>query len=165
PGWAACAALAVALWLVAAQRRAGRAWDALVIECSAIVFLAAYAITGFASPHSDFLAHYGGPLSSLWLAATAWGSLAIGHPFTLGIARTQTPPSVWRTALFRRVNRVITTVWAAAFTACGIGTALLRHYQPDADTARTALIAASFVLPVLFTLRFPQAARARWAAE
>lgn len=114
--WAALTGLLLALALVVTQRRAYRGWDALVIEASAVVFLAGYTCAAFAAPDSTAVAHYGPPLSSLWLAATAWGSLALGRPFTLGIARTQTPEHVWKSPLFLRVNRVITAVWAAAFT-------------------------------------------------
>jgi hypothetical protein len=163
--WAASVALALAAWLIVVQRRTGHGWDALVIECSAVAFLAAYTAAAFAAPDSDFLAHYGGALSALWLAVTAWGSHALGRPFTLGIARTHAPEQVWRSALFLRINRVISAVWAAAFTVCGVGTVLLRHYRPDAGTARTLLTIGAFVLPMMFTARFPDAARARWAAR
>ncbi|MEU1424172.1 MULTISPECIES: hypothetical protein [unclassified Kitasatospora] len=162
--WAALTGLLLALALVVTQRRAGRGWDALVIEASAVVFLAGYTCAAFAAPDSTAVAHYGPPLSSLWLAATAWGSLALGRPFTLGIARTQTPEHVWKSPLFLRVNRVITAVWAAAFTLAGLGGALLRHYRPDAGDARTLLTVATFVLPLLFTVRYPTLARARHAA-
>ncbi|MFI9329412.1 hypothetical protein ACIGZJ_17930 [Kitasatospora sp. NPDC052868] len=163
--WAALTGLLLAVALVATQRRAGRAWDAQVIEASAVLFLAGYTAAAFAAPHSSTVAHYGPPLSSLWLAATAWGSLALGRPFTLGIARTQAPEHLWNSPLFLRINRVITTVWATAFTLSGIGGALLRHYEPDAGDARTLLTVAAFALPVLFTVRYPPIARARHAAS
>ncbi|WP_406193388.1 hypothetical protein OH807_02675 [Kitasatospora sp. NBC_01560] len=162
--WAALTGLVLAVVLVVAQRRAGRGWDAQVIEAGAVLFLAAYTCAAFAAPHSAFLAHYGPPLSSLWLAATAWGSLVLGRPFTLGIARTQAPEHLWQSPLFLRINRVITTVWAAAFTLSGVGGVLLRHYRPEAGAARTLLTVATFALPLVFTARYPAFARARHAA-
>jgi hypothetical protein len=45
----------------------------------------------------------------------ALGSLALGRPFTMQIAREQVPPELWNTEVFLRVNRAITAVWAAAF--------------------------------------------------
>ncbi|MCX5214833.1 hypothetical protein OG689_37200 [Kitasatospora sp. NBC_00240] len=162
--WAALTGLLLALALVAIQRRSGRGWDAQVIEASAVLFLAAYTAAAFAAPDSTAVTHYGPPLSSLWLAATAWGSLVLGHPFTLGIARTQTPEHLWNSPLFLQINRVITTVWAAAFTLSGLGGALLRHYRPDAGDARTLLTVATFAVPLLFTIRYPTLARARHAA-
>ncbi|GAA1118153.1 hypothetical protein GCM10009663_67700 [Kitasatospora arboriphila] len=144
-------------------RRAGLGWDALVIEGSAVLFFAASTAAAAAAPDSALVTEYGQPLSSLWLAATAWGSLAVGRPFTLGIARSQVPEHLWRSPLFLRVNRHITAVWAAAFTLSGAGGALLRHYRPEAGTARTVLTVASFVLPIVFTVRYPEIARARRA--
>ncbi|MFI1368973.1 hypothetical protein [Streptomyces griseochromogenes] len=162
--WAVLTGLVLAVGLVAVQRRAGRGWDAQVIECSAALFFAVYAAAAFAAPGSAAVAHYGSPLSSVWLAATAWGSLALGRPFTLGIARTQVPEHVWNSPLFVRVNRVITAVWAVAFTVGGAGGALLRHYRPDDGTARTLLTVAAFVVPVLFTVRYPETVRGRHTA-
>ncbi|MGC4948846.1 hypothetical protein ACLQ2N_21925 [Streptomyces sp. DT224] len=163
-GWAATIALALAAGLIVGRRRAGSAWGALAIECSALVFLAGYTAVAFTAPDSATVAHYGGPASSLWLAVTAWASLALRRPFTLGIARAQVPEQHWNSPLFRHVNRVITAVWALAFTASGAGSALLHHYRPEADTARTLLTVAAFALPALFTARYPDLARARHTA-
>ncbi|MGW1889192.1 hypothetical protein ACWCP6_02895 [Streptomyces sp. NPDC002004] len=159
--YAVLAGLATALVLISAARRGGRGWDAIVIECSAAVFLAAYAVAVFAAPHQTLVQDYGSAASSLWLALTAWVSLAVGRPFTLGIARTTVPEEHWNSPLFIRVNNVITAVWAAAFTLSGAANALLHHYAPDNGTARTLVAVAGFVLPVLFTVRYPEAARAR----
>ncbi|MFJ3789515.1 hypothetical protein [Kitasatospora sp. NPDC090091] len=162
--WAALTGLVLAVGLVVVQRRAGRGWDAQVIEVSAVVYLAGFTAAAVLAPHSAAVAHYGSALSSLWLAATAWGSLAVGRPFTLGIARTQVPEQLWRSPLFLQVNRTITAVWAVAFTLSGAGAALLRHYRPDDSSARTLLTIAAFVLPVMFTMRYPEIARTRHAA-
>ncbi|SFU96601.1 hypothetical protein SAMN02799631_03467 [Methylobacterium sp. 174MFSha1.1] len=42
-------------------------------------------------------------------------SLAAGRPFTVQYARETTPPEVWSTPEFGRVNRAVTLAWAAAF--------------------------------------------------
>jgi hypothetical protein len=42
-------------------------------------------------------------------------SIVIGQPFTLQYAREQVPRTLWDHPTFRRVNLVITAVWAAAF--------------------------------------------------
>lgn len=159
--YAVLTGLVLAVALLVAQRRAGRGWDAQVIECSAALFFAAYTAAAFAAPHAVLVTGYGSALSSAWLAVTAWGSLALGRPFTLGIARLSVPEEFWTSPLFLRVNRVITTVWAAAFTATAAGSALLRHYAPHDGTARTLLTVAGFLLPVVFTVRYPAIARAR----
>ncbi|MFD0531280.1 hypothetical protein ACFQ1I_39355 [Kitasatospora arboriphila] len=49
-----------------------------MIEGSAVLFFAASTAAAAAAPDSALVTEYGQPLSSLWLAATAWGSLAVG---------------------------------------------------------------------------------------
>ncbi|MER8041522.1 hypothetical protein [Streptomyces sp. NPDC094032] len=155
--------LAVAVTL--RQRRAGRAWDALVIEASAAVYFAGCAVAAFAAPDSAFVTHYASAGASLWLAAVAWGSLAVGRPFTLGIARTSVPAELWDNPLFRRVNVVITRVWAAAFTVGGVGAVWLRHARPEDGAARTVLTVVCFLVPIVFTVRYPAVARARYLRD
>ncbi|WP_369235058.1 hypothetical protein AB5J56_24765 [Streptomyces sp. R21] len=159
--YALLAGLVAAVALIAYQRGQGRAWDAQVVEISAALFFAVATTVAFAASGSAFVEHYASAGSSLWLALTAWGSLAIGRPFTLGIARTTVPAEFWNNPLFLRVNKVITAVWAASFTITGVGSALLHHYQPDNGGARTALTIAGIVIPILFTVRYPAIARAR----
>jgi hypothetical protein len=156
--------LAVAVALIGYQRAGGRAWDAQVVEISAALFFAVATAVACAAPGSAFVEDYASAGSSLWLAVTAWGSLAIGKPFTLGIARTSVPAEHWNTPLFLSVNKAITAVWAASFTVTGAGSALLHHYQPDNSAARTALTIVGIALPILFTVRYPDIARARFIA-
>lgn len=49
------------------------------------------------------------------LLAIVLVSLAIGQPFTLQYAREQVPKAFWAAPRFLRANRMITSVWAAAF--------------------------------------------------
>ncbi|MCZ9348021.1 hypothetical protein NGM37_61180, partial [Streptomyces sp. TRM76130] len=86
--------LGVALVIVCIDRMTGKAWDEMVIECSALVFFAIITGISYASPDSSLI-EYGPSLVDAWLALTAWGSLVIGRPFTLGIARRLAPPHVW----------------------------------------------------------------------
>ncbi|MBO1334679.1 hypothetical protein [Streptomyces sp. VRA16 Mangrove soil] len=161
--YALLAGFALAVVLAAGQRRAGRAWDALVIEVSAGAYFAVATAAAFAAPGSDTVAHYASAGASLWLALVAWGSIVIGRPFTLGIAKTQVPEELWGNPVFKRVNVVISAVWAASFTVSGIGTAWLRHARPEDGTARTVLTVVCLVLPILFTVRYPEIARSRAA--
>jgi hypothetical protein len=106
---------------------------------------------------------YTGALSTGWLAATAWATLAVKRPFTLGIARRQVPAEIWDNPVFLRINVVITSAWAVAFTvtsgilaavsAAGLGQAVSIPVQ-----------VAGFALPALFTARYPDRVRARAAA-
>lgn len=155
-------ALAVLLTAVALARGADLAM--LVIEIGTAVYFAGLGVAALATS-ADGVETYGAPLSSLWLAATAWGSLAAGRPFTLGIARRSVPREHWDAPLFLRVNRVITAVWAAAFTVHGLGALALRHWLGDDGTAQTALAIASIAVPALFTVRYPAHARGRHQAH
>ncbi|WP_431043095.1 hypothetical protein ACQUSR_15180 [Streptomyces sp. P1-3] len=158
--YGAVTGLVLAGALLAADRRAGRAWDGMVIEVSGVGFFAVLGVMAFAAPDSP-LKDYAPAMSLAWLAATAWISLAIRKPFTLGIARRAAPPEAWGLPLFYRINAVITAVWAAAFTLNAAALAVLLHQAPHATAAVIAVKVAGFVLPALFTARYPAIARAR----
>ena len=67
----------------------------------------------------DWLDLYSNPISSGVLGLVALGSLAF-VPFTEQYARESTPPEVWHKPAFRRINRVLTLVWALAFLATAV---------------------------------------------
>jgi hypothetical protein len=161
---AAMVALAVALWLLRAQRGAGRSWDAMVIEVSASVFFAAIALFAWAAPESP-LRVYASALAVGWLALTAWVSLIAGRPFTLGIARQVTSRDVQETPLFRHINTVVTTVWAIGFTLTAAAVALVLQAAPEAMVAVIAVKIVGFAGPAIFTRWYPAAARARQASN
>lgn len=159
--WAALAALAVGAVLFRKQRRAGAEADALILEISTIAFFAALTALAFTAPRTP-LPHYTGALSFAWLALTAWCSLAVRHPFTLGIARQGTPREMWERPQFMRVNVIITAVWATAFTLTG--TAVVACALTGAGTtAAIACEAAGFIIPAIFTAQYPKIVQARYA--
>lgn len=152
--------LIVAGGLLLLERRSGRAWDTMIIEVSAIGFFAALTAFAFAFPDSP-IRPYAGAMSLGWLAVTAWGSLVLGKPFTLGIARTMTPPEIWDNPIFKRTNVIITAVWAGGFTFGAVAGAVLLAYAPHATAALIAIKVAGFVVPAVFTVRYPKIVRAR----
>ncbi|AEW97106.1 MULTISPECIES: hypothetical protein [Streptomycetaceae] len=157
--WGALAGLVLTAWGLVTARRAGRGWDALLIEtCSAGYFAVVLAIA-LADPHS-VLRPWTQSASSGWLALIAWGSLAVRRPFTLGIARASVPAALWDNPLFRRVNVVISAVWAVAFTCSALALAALQ-LSGAPGIAPTLVTIAAFVLPAVFTVRYPDAVRAR----
>ena len=158
--WSGLTGLVLSAALLLNARREGRKADALIIEWSALAFFALLTATAFAFPASP-LKTYTGALTDAWLALTAWGSLAIGKPFTLGIARTMTPPELWGNPVFKRVNVVITLVWAASFTVTGLAGVALLHFAPHATAALITLKVLGFAVPVAFTVRYPRIVRAR----
>ncbi|WAL67505.1 hypothetical protein ORV05_06910 [Amycolatopsis cynarae] len=138
--------------------------DAMVIELSAALFFAALSVVAFAAPDSPVRDEVV-TLSSAWLGLTAWGSLVLGRPFTLGIARQMTDCSLWDNPVFRRTNVVITAVWATAFTLEALALGFLLAFAPHATAAVVTLKIASFAVPVLFTVRYPRIVRARYASR
>ncbi|HNY66557.1 MAG TPA: hypothetical protein PKM41_14065 [Deltaproteobacteria bacterium] len=49
------------------------------------------------------------------LAALSLGSILIGRPWTVIVARRHTPPEVWSTGLFLETNMIITGAWVLLF--------------------------------------------------
>lgn len=49
-------------------------------------------------------------------AAAAWGSVAIGRPFTTAYGRENTPREFWDHPVFIRLNLVMTLVWCGLLT-------------------------------------------------
>jgi hypothetical protein len=159
--WAAVAALAAGVFLLWRDRRSGVAADALILDVSTVVYFTALGVLAFAAPHSP-LERYDGALSFGWLALTAWGSLAVGHPFTLGIARRQTPREYWDLPEFVRINVVITVAWAVAFTLTRA--ALVGCVAAHVPTAiEIAVHVVGLAAPAAFTAIYPARAQARLA--
>jgi hypothetical protein len=152
--WGALVAFAAAVLLIVLDRRIGRHWDALVIELSSTLYFGVLAVVAFTVDPAP-LGVYGAALSIAWLGLTAWISLAIRKPFTLGIARAMVPPEVWESPVFYRTNALITTAWAVSFTA----EAVLLAALVDAEIGIViAVKIAGFVLPAIFTIRYSKAA-------
>lgn len=159
--WGALAGLLLGLHRVVQDRRAGIAVDALILEHSTVVWFAA--LTAFAFARTDSpVQHWTGALSLGWLAATAWAGLAARRPFTLGIARRQTPEELWHNPVFLRINVVLSTAWAASFTVTAALVAAADAAGLGAAVA-VPLQIAGFAAPAAFTARYPERVRARLA--
>lgn len=161
--YGAVAGLVIALAVIVADRRAGKDWDQMVIESSAAVFFTVITLISFVSPDSPLMP-YGPALVNVWLGITSWGSLAVRKPFTLGIARSMTPPEVWRTPRFYRVNAIITSVWGVSFIVAAVSLAALLHVAPHATAAVLTIKIVTFAAPAVFTARYPRIVKARYAA-
>jgi hypothetical protein len=160
--YGAVAGLVIALAVIVADRRAGKDWDQMVIESSAAVFFTVITLISFVSPDSPLMP-YGPALVNVWLGITSWGSLAIRKPFTLGIARSMTPPEVWQTPQFYRVNAIITSVWGVSFIVAAVSLAALLYVAPHATAAVLTIKIVTFVAPAVFTARYPKIVEARYA--
>lgn len=157
----AVAALATGSILLAGGLRGGIAADALILDISTVIYFVPLGALAFADPGSA-LKPYDSAMSFVWLCLTAWLSLAIRRPFTLGIARQQTPREYWHTPGFLRVNVIITSVWATAFTFSGA--ALIACSAKDAPDWVIILVhVVGLATPALFTSLYPRRVRARLA--
>jgi uncharacterized membrane protein len=106
------------------------------------------------------LATYMTLIVNLTLMAVAWGSLLAGSPFTIQYAREQTPPEVWHTPLFLRINQIITGVWGLDFFLSAL-ISLYRHATGDDDLATRYGWVVLSTAAVVFTIYFPDWYRAR----
>src|SRR4051794_7807126 len=158
--WGALAALVVTVVLMVQDHTAARGVDLLAYSTAA--FFLVLTPIAFAGPDSDFR-RYVGAASLAWLAVTAWASIAARKPFTLVIARRSTPREVWGLPAFRSINVVITAVWAASFTATAVALSLVRANDLGSNVA-IGVQAAGFVIPAMFTARYPAIAQARHRA-
>ena len=161
--WAATLGLIGSVGLLIQARMKKIPLDSQILEVSTLIYFAALTGLALSQPHSG-LHSYTGAMSMGWLALTAFGGLAIRRPFTLGIAKLQTPKELWNTPVFQKVNYVITTVWATAFllTAIVLGIFDATHVS---ETVAIIVQVAGFVLPALFTHTYPERVRARYAGQ
>jgi hypothetical protein len=93
-----------------------------LLDVATVVFFAALTIAAIVTSRSDVneLDKYAQAISSGALALIALGSIVFGHPFTVDYAKEQAPPRVWHTAVFKRINLVLTAVWTAVFAVCAV---------------------------------------------
>jgi hypothetical protein len=97
-----------------------------LLDVATVVFFLAMTIAAIVSSRSDVatLDKYSQAISSGALGLIALGSILAGHPFTVDYAKEQAPPQVWHTALFKRINLVLTSAWTVVFLVCaGLGLA------------------------------------------
>lgn len=99
-------------------------------------------------------------LVNLTLMAVAWGSLLAGAPFTIQYAREQTPPEVWHTPLFLRINQIITAVWGLVFFLSAL-ISLYRHATGDESLVTQYAWVVLSAAALVFTVYFPDWYRAR----
>jgi len=98
-----------------------------------------------------------------FFALAAWGSIALGRPFTLAYAREQSPPEFWDNPLFHRINWILAFFWAGLFTVnvgfAAIGAALGGNFGKlvPGFLIPTALLIFGFA----FSKRFPERYMAR----
>jgi hypothetical protein len=146
------------------------AWGHLkLLDIATVVFFALLSLAGLvATRHTvSNLDKYSQAISSGALGIIALGSIVFRHPFTIDYAKQKAPPEVWHTAVFHRINRVLSSVWAAVFLICAV--LGLAAQQSAAKGMRDWLnwyipIAAIF-LAFRFTKWYPEQARKQQGQE
>jgi hypothetical protein len=136
-----------------------------LLDIATVVFFALLSLAALVTSRhtvSD-LDKYSQAISSGALGIIALGSVVFRHPFTIDYAKEKAPPAVWRTALFKRINRVLSSVWAAVFLICAL--LGLAAEQGAAKGLRDWL---NWYIPIVliflafrFTKRYPEQVRAQ----
>ena len=134
-----------------------------LLSVGTFAFFAAMSAVALISPNST-IHHWIPALSAGALAIISIGSLLLGQPFTLAIARRSTPEALWRRPEFIRINRFLTSVWAASFTVAAVICALLIGLDESDTSLPTVANLAAFVIALIVTRRTVKNARARAAA-
>lgn len=117
--WGALAGLVVSIVLLAREHRLGVAAEALVLDVSTVVYFALLSTVSMIDPDSPVKAFIGA-LPFGWLTLTAWSTIIVHRPFTLGIAKLRVPEPLSSSSVFVRFNTVISTAWAISFTFTAI---------------------------------------------
>ena len=110
----------------------------------------------------DWLEDYSTVISMGAISAVVFASLWF-VPFTEQYARESTPPEVWGTPVFKRTNRLLTTMWGTVFALGAILGAIAQ--QTDSSTAHEWL---NWIIPIAlvvgafkFTAWYAERARTR----
>jgi hypothetical protein len=132
-----------------------------MLDVLTIVFFVAVAIMGAVAGANDrdWMDRYSTVISSGALGLLALVSLAF-VPFTEQYARESTPPEVWRLPGFRKVNRVLTLVWALAFIATAVLGYIAVIAPGTSDWTNWILPIALIVGAFKFTNWYPERAAA-----
>jgi hypothetical protein len=124
-----------------------------VVYFSLLVIVVAFADAGV----HDWLERWGGEVANIALVAIALGSIVVRRPFTLSYAKEDTPPEVWGTPEFMRVNYLIAWVWVVAFAIEAISGFVGDAVLHDPNNLWTGWIIQTFPLIVAaqFTIWYP----------
>ncbi|WP_326586777.1 hypothetical protein [Streptomyces sp. NBC_01294] len=162
-------ALAAVVTLIVLSRLVNRGTSWKLLELADVVFFAALAVIGALASEGTlrWLETYAGEVANVTLAVIAFGSMAVGMPFTIQYAREQVDPALWHTPGFVRTNYVITGVWGLAFLVAALAGAygdLVLHNPNNIWTGWIIQILA-IVAALKFTVWYPDVVRARATRE
>jgi threonine/homoserine/homoserine lactone efflux protein len=140
-----------------------------LLDIATVVFFAALSLAAVVTTRQNVsdLDRYSQAISSGALGIIALGSIVFRHPFTVDYAKEQAPPEVWHTAVFKRINLVLSSVWAAVFLICA-----LLGVAAEQNVAKGLRDWLNWYIPIVliflafrFTKSYPQQVRAEQQAH
>jgi all-trans-retinol 13,14-reductase len=133
-----------------------------ILDTVTLVFFALM-VVGIVICHLWVLAIYMSLLVNVTLTAIAWGSLALGAPFTIQYAREEVPSEYWQSPIFLRINQFITAAWGTDFLLSTLISIVHRVTGTSGFLIQNAWVV--FAIPAgLFTVYFPPWYRRRAVA-
>jgi hypothetical protein len=126
------------------------------LEVFEVAYFGSLAVIGLLASDDlvRWLEKWSGEMSSLALAAFTFGSLLVGNPFTLPYAKETTPREYWGSPIFLSINRIITLVWALAFTVAAAAGLYGNSILDEPDNFWTAWIVP--IAAMLFAFSFSE---------
>jgi hypothetical protein len=136
-----------------------------LLDIATVVFFALLSLAALVTTRHNVsnLDKYSQAISSGALGIIALGSLVVRHPFTIDYAKQKAPPAVWPTLVFKRINRVLSSVWAAVFLICALlgVTAQQSVAKGLRDWLNWYIPIVLIFLAFRFTKRYPEQVRAQ----
>ncbi|KAF5061537.1 hypothetical protein DSECCO2_314370 [anaerobic digester metagenome] len=104
---------------------------------------------------------YIGIASNTALTGIAFGSLAIGIPFTIQYAKRDVPRERWENPVFIQINKVLTAFWGILFLL-GLLLSIYKFFYPDTlGIFGDAYMWISIIVGIVFTMKYPAYAKAK----
>ena len=153
--WAAPTALVLTLALAVPDWR--RSGEVGVLDAGSAAFFAVLTVLAAILDRADlqWLEDRAQLISGVAITAIAVGSLLVRRPFTEHYARQGTPREYWGAPLFRRINVVITAVWAASFALSALCDLVVVMFPASGDLFNWVLPTLLLVAAVKFTMWYP----------
>ncbi len=104
---------------------------------------------------------YIGIASNIVLTGIAFGSLAIGIPFTIQYAKRDVPRERWENPVFIHINKILTAFWGILFFL-GLLLSVYKFFYPDTlGIFGDAYMWISIIVGFFFTMKYPAYAKKR----
>ena len=138
-----------------------------LLDIATVVFFAVLSLAAVVTTRHNVsdLDKYSQAISSGALGIIALGSIVFRHPFTVDYAKEEAPPEVWHTEVFKRINVVLSSVWAAVFLVSALlGLAAQQNVAKGLrDWLNWYIPIVLIFLAYRFTKSYPQQVRAQQA--